>query len=100
MVRQCFRKPVGDYRAWLKERCLDEGPPSAMPSSLAAALLRSGELDAHESELIRRRHAVLSSLARVVPVPRAAFPREARQEEGQVEEHQGLGSVRGGSRGA
>ena len=96
----CFKKPVGDYRAWLQERCLDVGPPSAMPSSLAAALLRSGEPDANASEPTRRRHAVLSSLARVVPVPRAAFPREARQEEGQVEEHQGLGRVRGGSRGA
>ena len=96
----CFKKPVGDYRAWLQERCLDVGPPSAMPSSLAAALLRSSEPDANASEATRKRHAVLLSLARVVPVPRAAFPREARQEEGQVEEHQGLGSVRGGSRGA
>ena len=96
----CFKKPVGDYRAWLKERCLEVAPPLAMPSSLAAALLRSGELDANASEPIRRRHAVLSALARVVPVPRAAFPREARQEEGQVEEHRDSAASRSGSRGA
>ncbi len=65
-------------------------PPSAMPSSLSAALLRSRGLDANASEALHRRHAVLYAFARVVPVPVAAFPPEFRQEEGQAEEHQGL----------
>ncbi len=73
-------------------------PPSAMPSSLSAALLRSGGLDANASEAFRRRHAVLYSFARVVPVL-AAFPPEVRQEEGQVEEHQGLAVRAGATRG-
>ena len=74
--------------------------PSAMPSSLSAALLRTGGLDAKASEALRRRHALLFADARVVPVPEAAFPRGVRQEEGQVEEQQGLGTSRGGNQGA
>ena len=58
-----------------------------MPGSLSAALLRSGDLDANASEALRRRYDVLSAFARVVPVPAPAFPPEARQDQGQVEEH-------------
>ena len=69
----CFSQPVGDYRVWLRGRCSDERPPSAAPSSLSAALLRTRDLDANASEALRRRHAVLLASARVVPVPRAAL---------------------------
>ena len=69
----CFSQPVGDYRVWLRERCSDERPPSAAPSRLSAALLRTGDLEAGASEALRIRHAVLLAAARVVPVPAAAF---------------------------
>ena len=86
--------------AFLGHVYLHMRPPSAMPSSLSAALLRTGGLDAKASEALRRRHALLLASARVVPVPEAAFPRGVRQEEGQVEEQQGLGASRGGNQGA
>ena len=70
---RCFTQPIGDYRVWLRGRCSDERPPSVAPSSLSAALLRAGDLDAHASEALRRRFAVLLASARVVPVPVAAF---------------------------
>ena len=58
---------------WLRERCSDERPPSAAPSRLSVALLRTGDLEAGASEALRIRHAVLLAAARVVPVPAAAF---------------------------
>ena len=83
----CFSKPVGDYRVWLHGRCADEQPPGAAPAQLLNALLRAGPLDADASEGLRRRHASLLAVARVVPVPPAAWP-QGRQDEarrGQVQ---------------
>ena len=81
----CFRRPAGPYQAWLRERCRQEQPISAMPVALSSALLRA--IDADASDCLRRRLAVLLAAARVVPVPQAANPQARRQEEGKSQEH-------------
>ena len=63
------------YQAWLKARCFDEQPISAMPVALGSVLLRAGPIDANASEGLRTRHAALLAASRVVPVPPAAGAR-------------------------
>jgi hypothetical protein len=84
---RCFSKPACPYQAWLRERCSDERPLTAMPGGLSAALLRAGPLDANASEGVCRRHALLLGAARVVPVPAAAFQLEGQAGGRQVQEH-------------
>ena len=83
---RCYRRPVGPYQTWLKERCFDEQPISAMPVALISALLRAGPIDADASDGLRRRFALRLAAARVVPVPNAVGPQARRQEEGRLQE--------------
>ena len=91
---RCFTQPIGDYRVWLRGRCSDERPPSVAPSSLSAALLRAGDLDANASEALRSRFAALLASARVVPIPVVAF-RAGSQAGGRQVQEQGRGSSGG-----
>ena len=91
---RCFTQPTGDYRVWLRGRCSDERPPSVAPSSLSAALLRAGDLDANASEALRSRFAALVASARVVPIPVVAFRVGSKAGGRQVQE-QGRGSSGG-----
>ena len=60
---RCFSRPVGDYRAWKRGRCLDELPPQAMPGGMPTELLRVGGLGAGSAELAKARFATLHAYA-------------------------------------
>ena len=60
---RCFSRPVGDYRAWKRGRCLEELPPQAMPGGMPTDLLRAGNLDPGVSEVAKARFATLHAYA-------------------------------------